>query len=206
MENQEAQKIESPLENQSTGTNPALLWGLYMGVGLAFIAIAQMYTSSAGPMKWLWQVLGFVALIGGAVMAMRAERERRGGFISFGAAFGKGFLATVIGSLIVGLVTFVMIQWVYPGYLDKLAGEAMEQLGNMEGFSEEQIEMSMGMAKIWLSSWMLSFGAFFNNIFWGVIICLISAAVVKRNNPMPFISRDEDDGALGSVGPTPDGE
>lgn len=180
---QEELEIMQERQGKTQGAPIALIWGAYLGIAISLIAIAQMYTSDINMLSWVWQAINFGVLIGGSLLAMRAQRTELGGYISYGKAFKTGLLQLLLASVILTVVSYVMMKWVYPQYLDVVARKAMQEVDRLAGLSEEQIEMSMKSAMLFLQPGPLALSTAFNTVFWGTIINLITAAVIRKKKP-----------------------
>jgi uncharacterized membrane protein YhaH (DUF805 family) len=110
------------------------------------------------------------------------------GFLSFGQGFKSGMAIALIAAIISAVFTYIYIEFIDPGLIDKLIAttEAQWEEKNMP---EEQMEMSRQWMGYMMNPLVMSLFATVSVIFWGLIKSLIAAAVLKKDAP-PFIPED----------------
>ncbi len=111
------------------------------------------------------------------VMAVKKHRdEDLGGFITFGRAFGVGFLVT----LVISAITAVWVYF-YFGFIDPdMATAIMENSLAQQGIEDDAMIDQM---KFWFSPGAMAIYGLIGSLFFGAILSLIVAAVMKKNAP-----------------------
>jgi len=104
----------------------------------------------------------------------------QGGYISYGRALGSGVLITLFGAVIQSFFTYVFFTYISPESLTLML-DTMEQAFIDQGQSEEQIAATMQMTKQFMGPTTLAISGIFSAMLWGLILSLVSAAFVKRN-------------------------
>ncbi len=129
--------------------------------------------------------LSFLIIIGGIYVGIKNFRENEPDkAISYGRAVGVGVLICVFFGFLASVFTYLQFRFIDPGLVDKMVEIAEEKMLE-KGLPEDMIEMQItGMSKMFSPGLMAIFG-FFSHLFWGTIISLILAAILKRE-PAPL--------------------
>ena len=129
--------------------------------------------------------LSFLIIIGGLYVGIKNFRDNNPDkAISYGRAVGVGVLICVFFGFLASVFTYLQFRFIDPGLVDKMIEIAEEKMLE-KGLPEDMIEMQItGMSKMFTPGIMAIFG-FFSNLFWGTIISLILAAILKRE-PAPL--------------------
>ena len=163
---------------------PSLQYGLiYAGIniGLSLLAFGlgvekdQTVQTASG---WIYYALPVVIIF----MGIRAQREVLYGFISFGKAFSTGFIISLIGSILITLYTYLYFTILNPGMIDYIKLKQEEEM-LARGMTDSQVEAISSQMEMWWSPGMMSLFLIIGGILLGTIISLISAAILKKENP-----------------------
>lgn len=105
--------------------------------------------------------------------------KNQGGYIRYGKAFGVGFLITVVSSLLGAVYTFFVFQdsEVIDQIMEKSYNDMVDQ-----GLSSGEIDQAMGMMEPFMTPGMMVMWAAVGGLFMGLIICLITSAIVKKEH------------------------
>lgn len=170
--------------------NNGLKYGLYYGLIASAIAALQ-YTvfpeTFKSPLNWALTILLPIVFM---YMAAKAERNDRGGLLSFGEALLPSFSTFAIGSLLSSFASFAVLKFV-PGVLERFAeiqGELAESMvGTLSQYMPEDANTDMAQMKTEVieATMNMGFGTIMinwvSNLIMGLIIALIISAIVKRN-------------------------
>lgn len=107
------------------------------------------------------------------------DRKQLGGFITYGRAFSTGFKVAAYAGLFTGILLFAYYQFIDPAALTEMMEVAMAKAK-----SEQEVKGIEMMSKY--MGVMTAFGTAITYTFVGVIISLISAAIVKRDRPLNY--------------------
>lgn len=128
------------------------------------------------------QYLTYLILLGGLFLAQTNFRNKyMGGYINYGKAFTVGLLTSVFLSIIMGIYTYIFFKYIDPGAMNEIMSSAEQKMMD-KGMSDMEIEQGMAMARKFQSVGLLTFFAVAGNIFFGVILSLITSIFVKREN------------------------
>jgi len=128
------------------------------------------------------QFLSYAILIGGIILSQINFRNKySGGFIEYGKAFLVGMLASLFLAVILGVYTWVFFKYIDPGAMDEVMLQTEQQMLD-RGMTDMEIEQGMAMATKFQSVGMFTFFAVFGNFVVGIIISLITAIFVKKEN------------------------
>ena len=162
-----------------TTTSVGLRYGLLTGiVSVIFSLILNISNLEDSPLKWL----SFVILGVGILLASRFFKQANGGFMSYGQGLGIGAVLSGVVGVLSAIFTFIHINYMDTAY----ASRALEKIrASMEaqGRSEEQIEQGMAMTANFMTPTFLYLGAILIMLFFGFLLSLVIAAIVKNNRP-----------------------
>lgn len=167
----------------------ALLYSFY-SIILTYVS-EMMGIGGAGAMeasigvKILTTFLTYLPFIGAIIYVQTKHRNELGGFITFGRAFSAGFKVAAYSGLFIGILTLLYYKVLSPSSIDNLMDAAIAKAGN----DENQIKGIEMMRKYMVFMMMFSVAVTFTIS--GLIISLISAAIVKRENPNPFAGQND---------------
>lgn len=103
------------------------------------------------------------------------HKKELGGYISYGRAFSTGFKVAAYAGLFVGLLFIIYYKVLDPTALDKIADAAIEKADG----NEQQIKgIEMMRGYMWIFT---AFGAAIAYTLLGLIISLISSAILKKD-------------------------
>lgn len=126
--------------------------------------------------------LAYLILLGGLFLAQTNFRNKYlGGYIDYGKAFIIGMLTSLFVALIYGIYTFVFLKYIDPGAMEQAMTIAEQKLMD-KGMSDLEIEQGMAIVRKFQSVGLTSFGAFLITFIIGMILSLITAIFVKKEN------------------------
>jgi hypothetical protein len=129
-------------------------------------------------MEWL----PYLVLFGGIWLAQYNYRNKYlGGYISYGKAFSTGMMISIFIAIIMGIYTFVFFKYINPGAMDEAMAIAEQKMMD-RGATDLEIEQGMAIARKFAGVGMFTFTAIFSYFLSGVVISLITAIFVKREN------------------------
>ncbi len=160
----------------------ASLWGLYAGLGLCFISVLQNFIikSSHSGLNFSVGMINFGIMVLILMAGMKAYRNTSPNLpFSYGAAFKFGIYQTFFASIIITAFFALTIFVLKPNFIELLEDQSIRELQRM-GFSDELIEQSMSMTKIFMTpSWLIG-STLFGSWLTGGIASLVAAAIAKK--------------------------
>lgn len=187
MEQQLAQEQKKP---NLLAFQIALLYAFY---NLALIYLSEAmgmgganYENISIGLKILSTALTYVPFIAGVIYVQIKHRSDLGGYITFGRAFSAGFKVAAYAGLFIALLTVLYYKLLSPGSMDAIIDAAIAKAGN----NEQQVKGIEMMSKYMIL--FMVFGLAVTFTISGLIISLISAAIIKKENPNPFSSQVSD--------------
>ena len=171
-------------DEKSVSFQPVVLkWGMISaGVGIVMTLLTSIVGLKMTNMSTLATVglLGLVIGITILVMAIREHRDQQlGGFISFGRAFLVCLLVLTISTIISQIFSYLYMNFVNPAAAQE-AVEAAKTMMEKMGLPEEQVDVAMEKVAADLKSPMSVIKNSASSIFFGAIIALIMAAIMKK--------------------------
>ena len=125
-------------------------------------------------------LLTYVPFVAAILYVQLKHRTELGGTITFGRAFSAGFKMAAYAGLFIGLLTILYYKVLSPGSMEGILDAAV---ANADG-NEAQLEGLEMMSKY--MALMMAFGVAVTFTISGLIISLITAAIVKKENVSQF--------------------
>jgi len=166
--------------------SPFIKYGVIYGVVSIIVSLVVYMVSPALFAEW-W--LGLALLIIPIFFMSQAVKETRsagGGHIDFGSAFVQGFGTFMVGLIISTIFSYLLYNVIDPGLEDVIKEQMAETMSGFEELlGEEAFDQMLEEVE---SKSLASPGALLQGIlgsgFFGAIISLIIAAIMKKNRPM----------------------
>lgn len=168
-----------------------LKWGLIGGV-LSIIIGLIAYLLNMTDSK-LVQYLSILIMLGAIVFAHFEYRDKlNNGFAKFGELFRVGFLVSLV-------ISFISLIWfyLYVSFLDtdliartlsKVESDMVER-----GLSGEGLDQALNMTKKFMTPLYMSLTGFFYAAILGLVVTLVSALIIRNENPMPNTQTETED-------------
>jgi Protein of unknown function (DUF4199) len=121
-------------------------YGIYYGIMSIVIQLISFYVMPIN--IWLQMLLGIIIMCITFYIAGKAERDDRGGELTYGGALKITFLTGFVGLVIGTLFLIIMIQIVDPGLVEKLTQMSLDAArGTMESFGMPDDQMEKALEK-----------------------------------------------------------
>lgn len=101
------------------------------------------------------------------------------GNITYGRALGSGTAISFFASVIVAFYMFLFLKFVDTDAMSKMYSMMEDKLYE-QGLPDDQIEMSLEMAKKFTTPFTIAIGTVFSYTFWGFLFSLITSAFLKK--------------------------
>jgi len=172
--------------------NTAITYGALTGlvsivIGLlSYLAGFSDPSKQQGAMGWINMLISYGVMIGGLVLAVRKHRDQElGGYITFGRAFGVGFLTMLVLGLISAVWTYVFFNFIATDMLEMIKQSSIDRMVEKQGMSVDQAEAAMNnpVTKSMMNPVAFTGFAFAGILFIGAIFALIVAAIMRKSPP-----------------------
>ncbi len=135
---------------------------------------------TTGAIKWVYSLIGIAVAVWAIVTAIRVDRdEQLGGFIGLGRCVGIGALTGLVTGVIGGIWMLIYLNFINTGF-DQQVKDAMAAQYEAQGMSEEQIEMTSGIASAFMGPISMAVYQVIGGVIFGLIIGLIAGLFMKR--------------------------
>jgi len=168
---------------------PSVRYGLILGVTLAAIPLLS-YVLGIDKNETLQTVSGFLNVAVTAVIIFLGIRELRtmqNGYLAFGKGFSAGITISLIGGCISALFSYLYFTVINPGMMTYIKMKQEEEMLK-RGMSDADIEQMAGTMEFWTSPGMMAGFALLGMLLIGLVISLICAGILKKEDPMEQIS------------------
>lgn len=160
-----------------------LTYGAIIGGTIAFYELL-LYIFGMTNNKTLEKVSLFLFVLGIFITVRRFRELESGGVISFKGAFLTGFLTCIFIGLIGAIYTFFQFKYLSPYLINEVKEIFQENLLN-KGIPDDQIELQSNLLEGLLKPGIIAVLSFFGSIFWGSIMSVLVAILLKREeNPL----------------------
>ncbi|MFP4063932.1 MAG: DUF4199 domain-containing protein [Bacteroidales bacterium] len=167
---------------KSAMAGPAFQFGLLIAAGLIILSLI-MYVAGMITANWI-SYLGYAILLGGLIFGtLRFRDEYSGGFISYGRALGFGTLVSFFAALISAVFSYLFYTVLAPDALNELRIAAeINILETTPNITDQQLDLAIKM----VNPLMMALTYLFSYTFVGFVFSLVTAAFLKRKDPMEY--------------------
>jgi hypothetical protein len=167
------------MKQPSSQFRHTLLYSLYTGGAIImYLLILYIFGMTNNPR--LLNIAGFIFMIGVYISVKHYRDKVNEGVISFGRAYGTAMLTCVFAGIIWAVYGYILHKYLSPGLLTEKIEEAQE-LWLKRGMSEELVELQSSL----ITPFIMALGYIFSAAFWGSVLSLPLAAILRReNNPL----------------------
>lgn len=154
-------------------------FGAIAGFGLIAITVILYFLNIQE--SFLASLFFYVVLISTIVVGTKYLKKIENGRMSYGRALGSGTLISLFASIIVAVYMFVFLKFIDTDAMQKMY-DLMEVKMAEQGLPDEQLEMSLEMAKKFTTPLSISIMTVFSYTFWGFVFSLVTAAFLKKKS------------------------
>lgn len=129
------------------------------------------------PTRIISMVCTYVPFVLAVLYAQTKHRTDLGGYITFGRAFSAGFKVAAYSGLFIAVLFVLYYKILDPSALDHAVEMAVEKAGD-----NEKAAKGAAMMKPYLAIF-IGFGAAMTYTIFGLVLSLIGAAILKKDNP-----------------------
>lgn len=181
-------------------TNPLLIssmtYGLYLGIAMVIFSlmlfILGILPVGFGRLALLFLFSSTIMFLGIFFATKKIRDVVFSGQITFGKAFQIGILVVLFASVISAVYSYIQNAIIDPDYVSRLMNAWKEWMYEfMKNMNASEIEIDKKMDEFDMQIKEFSyfknfFKEIFSSIFWGAIISLITAAILKKKKDNPF--------------------
>jgi hypothetical protein len=133
--------------------------------------------------SWLTFLFLVLIIIGLSLFTKDFRNQKLDGYISYGKAFKYSIKVSMVASITYGFYFFLLIFVIEPNYCETIYKMASETYYEM-GMNDTEVEYALNMLKKIQSPPFLVFSSIVGFMIMGTVSSLISALIVKRNEPL----------------------
>jgi hypothetical protein len=160
----------------SVGMRYGLLTGL-ISIIISFSLNAAHLEQS--PAKWLT----LVVMIAGIVLGQQAYKKANGEFMSYGQGLGVGMVVASVSAVLSAAFSYIYVTFIDPDMTARLLDKARADMEAQGKLNDAQIDQAMHWTAMFMQGPALVAIALVGGIVMGLLVSLITAAVLK--NPKP---------------------
>ncbi len=115
---------------------------------------------------------------------IKTYKENNGNYLSIKESIKVGLAMAVVGGLIGAVYAYLHYSFIQPEFIDAIREEAYNDMTSSNpNMRSEQLESATKMMNIFTSVFFLSTMTLIASMFFGLIISLITGAIMKKDNP-----------------------
>jgi hypothetical protein len=155
-------------------------YGLLTGlVGIVISLVLNMSHMEQSPVKWL----SVVVLIGGIILGQKAYKQANGQFMSYGEGLGVGVIVSGVSAVLSAVFSYVYVTFIDPEMTARILDKARADMEARGTMTDAQIDQAMHFTSMFVQGPALVGVALVGGIVMGLLVSLITAAILK--NPKP---------------------
>jgi len=155
-------------------------YGLLTGlVGIVISLVLNMSHMEQSPVKWL----SAVVLIGGIILGQKAYKQANGLFMSYSEGLGVGVIVSGVSAVLSAVFSYVYVTFIDPEMTARILDKARADMEARGTMTDAQIDQAMHFTSMFVQGPALVGVALVGGIVMGLLVSLITAAILK--NPKP---------------------
>jgi hypothetical protein len=166
------------MEERPSISSLGMRYGGIVGLIGVIISVIFLVTSPSAQNLAQWIVL--IIFIGGIILAQREFKNSGNGFMSFGEGFKLGYMVVLISAIINSIFSYLYLKYIDDSSLISLKEETLMKMENQGMGSNNP---ALGMLDFAFSAEGTLVGGLFFYFIVGAIVCLIIAAITKKEEP-----------------------
>lgn len=162
----------------------ALKYGLiYSGINIVWTLLMFITELNRSDYSWVFNLIAVAFPVICIAMAVKEYKAGPGGgYMTFGQAFKHGLVISLVGGLIFSAFNVVYLEYIDTTFMEFQMQKQVDKMTEM-GMGEADIERALEQsASFQTPFWMFTMAVLVSLIF-GLIISLIMAAILKKENP-----------------------
>ncbi len=124
---------------------------------------------------FIYIVLIFVIIVG----TKHYKNNIQNGNITYGRALGTGTAISFFASIIVAFYMFLFLKFIDTDTMDKMYSIIEDKMYS-QGLPDDQVEMSLEMAKKFTTPFTIAIGTILSYTFWGFLFSLITSSFIRK--------------------------
>ncbi len=156
--------------------------GIRYGLIFALISIINMLvvnmTNMEKPLGFIVWVIGITMI----VMAMLYFLSNNDGLMRYGQGVSTGMAASGVSSVLSSFFFFVYVRFIDTGYIKKQLEMSRVELEKSPDLSDDQVNAALEMSSKFMTPELLFLFGLIGSLIFGLIISLIVAAILKKEN------------------------
>ena len=167
---------------ESTSIKPiAYSYGGFLAL-YSILVLVLIYVFNIAQDNWIVGSINFIITVIIFVMAIKAYKQKNGGFLSLKEAIKTGVAVGAVAGLITAIYAFIHYTFVYPEFSEMVYDQATIQMSE-QGLSDAQQEQALQITSFTTSPLFFATMSLISSLFFGFIISLIAGAIMKQRRP-----------------------
>ncbi len=173
------------MENQDLSKNIMLKCGLFLGLALVILHVANYAFGDIYEQSPIVGIIGYALFIGFIVKGIRDYKTVNNGFLKIGEAIKIGLGVALIAGIIISIYQFILMTYLEPEYIAK-AAEVQERimLETRPDMSDEELEMGLKISKMISKPTILTALRIISNLIGGLIVALVAGLIMKKEEDL----------------------
>ncbi|MGJ8593443.1 MAG: DUF4199 domain-containing protein [Aquaticitalea sp.] len=160
-----------------------LNYGLILGVISILIGVVMYVTNLYIEKSWISSLLSILVMIVIISYGINEFKKHSGGFLNLGQALKIGVGIALVAGIIGVIYQLIFINFIEPDFMEQMMQLQFDKMiEDNPDMSQEQIDMSIEMAKKFSSPWITMAISIVGSLFLGLIISLIAGLVMKKES------------------------
>jgi hypothetical protein len=145
---------------------------------MKWMGVDQNSPNTSTAEKIIYSLASYIPFIMAVVFVQTTYKKELGGYITFGKAFSAGFKVAAYAGLFIAVLTILYYKVLDPNAFNQIMDAAVAQAGDDEN-KIKGVEMMRPYMVLFIG-----FGVAVSYTIYGLIVSLIGAAVVKKEQPL----------------------
>ncbi|MCJ7758108.1 MAG: DUF4199 domain-containing protein [Gillisia sp.] len=161
-----------------------LNYGILLGILSVIMGVIMYVTNAYIDPSLIYTAISFLILIGVITFGINDFKRENSGFLNIGDALKVGIGIAVIGGIITAVWSYLLINYIEPDYMLQMMDVSREKIMESDpNLTDAEMNTIMEMSAKFRTPWMIMAISLIGNLFFGLVISLISGLIMKNENP-----------------------
>lgn len=160
-------------------------YGIITGLALVLLGLVYYLTGiqdfSELDTNWPTTIINYVVMAAGIILAQRYFKSQNEDTMSYGQGLGTGMSAALLIGIVSAIWILVFFHLIDPSLVEVIREAATEKALAGGDVTEEELESASGIMNFFTSPTFMAIAAVFATLIFGLIVSLISSAILKSN-------------------------
>ncbi len=169
------------MDNSPSIKSIAYTYGLLLAA-YSVLVLVLIYAFNISQDNWIIGVVNILVTIAILALAINNYKSKNNNYLSIKEALKVGLATAAVGGLVAAIYAYIHYSFVYPEFIEMVKETSYQNMSD-QGMSDKQISDTMKMTEFTMKPWFFATMTLVSSLFFGLLISLITGAILKKQDP-----------------------